>query len=363
VQPANVEGLSFRPEVETVNALVPEVRAKGATAIVVLVHQGAVPEPETPYKGCGLDIGGQNSALERMAEHLDPAVLAIVSAHTHRAYVCELAGKTVTSAASYGRVITAIDLTFQDHKVVKRAAKNVAVTHDLPKDGAVDALVQSYVDASAPRANRVIGHVTSDLLARPVGAESNLGDFIADAMLASTSAKDAGGAVLAFMNPGGIRADIRVAPSGSEPPGTVTFGKIFAAQPFGNILYTLTLSGKGLLDTLEEQFHGPDIRFLQPSKGFTYTFVPNAEVGHHVVPGSAKLDGVPIDPSKSYRVTVSDFLYNGGDGHKAFHAGADVRVGPVDVEALEKYFASFGSGAAPVASPNAGRVKNTVEKK
>ena len=367
VSPRNIQGLSFREEVETVNALVPELRAKGAGAIVVLVHQGGAPPDDTPYDGCGLDsppaAGATRQAIVQIAAGLDPAVDVMVTGHSHRAYVCELSGKLVTSAASYGRIITAIDLTFDPatHRVTKKVAHNVPVTHDVPKDPAVDALVRSYVSASASKADRVVGHIAVDLLAEADSdGESNLGDFIADAMLAATSSATSGGAVVAFMNPGGIRADIRVAPIGSEPPGTVTYGKIFAAQPFSNILHTVTLTGAQLAEVLEEQFkseHRP--RVLQPSKGLTYTYEKAARSsdGHHVVAGSLQINGVPVDPARSYRVTVSDFVYNGGDGFRTFREGKDVLVGAVDVEALEKYFASFGSTPAPASAPNAGRIR------
>jgi 5'-nucleotidase len=360
-----IEGLAFKSEVDTVNALVPEVRAKGAGSIVVIVHQGGSPVPDTPYDGCGLPgtrdgDHEHKEAIVEIAERLDPAVDAVITAHTHRPYVCTIGGKLVTSAASYGRVITAIDLTFDPttHRVAKKTAANVAVTHDLPPDPAVDALVQSFVKAAAPRADRVVGHLSADLLSHATNGESNFGDFIADAMLASTADKAAGGAVVAFMNPGGIRADIRVAPLGSEPPGTVTYGKIFAAQPFGNVLYTVSLSGAELVGVLEEQFRRGEPHFLQVSKGFTYAYDLDPKAANHVLAGSAKIGGVPIDPKQRYRVTVNDFLYNGGDGYKTFREGKDVKVGGVDVYSLEKYFASFGAGAAPVTSPNGGRFKS-----
>jgi 5'-nucleotidase len=329
VAPRNIQGLSFRSEVETVNALIPELRSKGAGAIVVLVHQGGMPSNDTPYDGCGLDRKDakddkdkdHKEAIVDIVKDLDPAVDVVVTAHSHRAYVCELSGKIVTSAASYGRVITTIDLTFDPatHRVVKKVAHNIPVTHDVPKDPAIDSLVQSYVSASSVRANRVVGHIASDLIARASSnGESNLGDFIADAMLAATSSPTTGSAVVAFMNPGGLRADIRTAPVGTEPPGTVTYGKIFAAQPFANVLYTVTLTGTQLEKALEEQFHEGSVHVLQPSKGLSYTYDRHGRPpsGHHIVAGTLQIDGVAVDPARTYRVTVSDFTFNGGEGFR-----------------------------------------------
>jgi 5'-nucleotidase len=361
VQARNVEGLSFKPEAETVNALVPELRSKGASSIVVLIHQGGSPPNDTPYDGCGLE--DKKEPIVDIVKELDPAIDVVVSAHSHRAYICELSGKLLTSAASYGRIITTIDLTFDPstHHVTKKVAHNIAVTHDVAKDASIDTLVQSFVTKADARSSRVVGHIGLDLLARAgANGESNLGDFIADAMLAATSAKKDGGAQAAFMNPGGIRGDLRVAPIANEGTGTVTYGKIYTVQPFSNVLYTVSLTGAQLTQALEEQFHegsgGSASRVLQPSKGVSYTYDRSAPAGHHVVHGTLKINGAKVDPKKSYRITISDFVYNGGEGFKTFKEGKDLVTGLTDVDALEKYFLSFGSSPAPVPTPNAERL-------
>ncbi len=362
--PANISGLSFRPEVETVNLLVPEIRAKGAEAIVVLLHQGGFPSLDTTYDGCNLSDapGGTNDIIVDIAKGLDPAVDVVVSAHTHRAYNCTLFGKTVVSAASYGRIVSAIDLTFDPvtRRVTRKSARNVPVTRDL-KDPEVDAIVNGYLAAVAPKINRVVGHIAADLLAQPLASgESNFGDFIADSMLAATSSPTTGGAVMAFVNSGGVRADIRVAPIGTEPAGTVTYGKIFTAEPFSNILVTVTLTGAQVKAALEQQFTGrvSSPKFLQPSAGLAYTYDLTLADGQRIVAGTLLLNGVLVDPGTSYRVTLSDFVFNGGNGYPALKQGTNKLVGEVDVDALEAYFQSFGTDPAPVATPSAGRIVN-----
>jgi 5'-nucleotidase len=134
----------------------------------------------------------------------------------------------------------------------------------------------------------------------------------------------------------------------------VTYGEIFQVQPFGNVLHTVTLTGTQLLEALEEQFRGSRTRLLQVSSTLSYTYTRSGPP--YVDPASVRIGGAALDPKRAYRVTVSDFIFNGGDGFRAFGKGTDLTVGPSDVEALEGYFASFGAGVVPVTSPHGRRI-------
>ena len=178
--------------------------------------------------------------------------------------------------------------------------------------------------------------------------ESILGNLIADAQLAATAGAENGGAQIAFMNPDGIRADIF---PGTD--GQVTFGSVFAAQPFGNTLITKTLTGKQIIGVLEQQLNNPDwYRILSPSSGFRFGYDLSRPIGQRIV--FATLNGVPLDANASYRVTVSDFLSNGGDGFSVFKDGTNPAVGPTDLEA----FMAWLSRGGITALPSLGRVEN-----
>jgi 5'-nucleotidase len=214
-------------------------------------------------------------------------------------------------------------------------------------------VADKYRAAVAPIANRVVGAITADIVrdALPSG-ESPLGDVIADAQLAYTQAN---GAQIALMNPGGIRASLTYAASGAEAPGEVTYGEVFTVQPFNNLVVTQTFTGAQLKDVLEQQFAGfggqTTQRILQPSAGFTYTWSASAAAGSKV--SNMALNGTPIDPAATYRVTTNDFLANGGDGFTNLTAGTDRITAPgFDVDALTAY---LGSGA-PVAPGPANRI-------
>ena len=168
--------------------------------------------------------------------------------------------------------------------------------------------------------------------------ESPLGQVIADAQLAATSAPDKGGAVIAFTNPGGIRTGLK-----KSEDGTVTYADLFAAQPFGNNLVTLTLTGAQIKTLLEQQWlDQPKPRQLQVSKGFSYTWDDRRPRGDFVPAEGIMLDGRPIEANAKYRVTVNAFLADGGDGFSVLKEGDEPMGGPLEVPALEAYFKAKG---------------------
>ncbi len=256
VSPAGVAGLNFMDEAETVNALVPELKSKGIETIVVLIHEGGAQVAPAPYNGCV----GISGAIVEIVNNFDDAVDVVISGHTHNAYNCVIDNKLVTSAASFGRIVTDVDLKINRDTgdVTSMVANNVIVTRDVAKDSFLTALINKYNAIAAPLANRVIGSITATITRtnNAIG-ESPLGDVIADAQLDATNDPGFGDAVVAFMNPGGIRADLTYpsSPAG-EGDGNVTYGESFTVQPFGNSLVTMTLTGAQIETLLEQQFPG-----------------------------------------------------------------------------------------------------------
>ena len=341
VTPSGVEGLTFNDEAETVNALVPQLQQNNIEAIVVLLHEG------------GFSPGGQNDCdgglfgpIAEIVPQLDDAVDLVIAGHTNDEFICEIDGKWVTMADTRGRLFTDIDVTLnrvtKDMTVV--AINNVPNSQaGVTPDPTVTALIDKYDDLSAPLANAVIGSTTADILrANNLAGESALGDIIADAQLDATDDPGFGDAVVAFMNPGGIRDDLIFAEiPGGEAPGEVTFGEAFSVQPFGNSLVTMTLTGQQIDDLLEQQFDNPSApsrRILQVSAGFTYEWSASAPTGDKIDPASIMIGGVPIDLGAGYRVTVNSFLADGGDNFSVLPDGTDRLGGEVDLDALVTYF-------------------------
>jgi 5'-nucleotidase len=332
VSPPGVAGLEFRDEAEAVNALVPELRARGIEAIVVLIHEGGYPTGD--YNECP-EISG---AIVDIVRKFDRAIDVVISGHTHQPYVCEIDGRLVTSGDKYGTIVTTIDLKLDrtTRDIVSAKADNVIVRMGAyAKDPEQTALLDAYDKLAAPLANRRAGAVTVALSHAPNNAgESQLGDLIADAQLAATQDVAKGGAMIALTNPGGIRTDV----AGKED-GTVTYADLFASQPFRNQLVTMTLTGMQIKNVLEQQWRDPKLpRILQVSHGFGYRWDATKAYGEHVLADSMALNGKPIDPAMSYRVTVNNYLSVGGDGFSILKEGTAPLVGVYDVDALYGYF-------------------------
>ncbi len=336
ISPEAAAGLEFRDEADTVNALVPELKARGVEAIVVLIHEGGIPSGD--YNECP----GISGPIVDIVKKFDKAVDVVISGHTHRAYVCEIDGRLVTSGDKFGTLVTAIDLKLDPvtRDVISARADNVIVrTGTLAKDPEQTALLAAYDKVAAPIANRKAGSITETLSRVPNDAgESPLGDIIADAQLAATSRDTDGAAVIAFTNPGGVRTDIP-----RKEDGTVTYADLFASQPFRNQLVTLTLTGTQIKNMLEQQWLDPKRpRILQLSKGFSYAWDAAKPYGEHVIADRMALNGQRIDPAASYRVTVNNYLALGGDGFTVLKDGAAPRFGSYDVDALYAYFQAHG---------------------
>lgn len=366
-----IKDVRFDDEIKSVNLWTKVLRAVGVKSIVVLIHQGGFttggPNECAPGSRDGSGLTGEVADL---AKGFSSDVDVVVSGHTHWAYVCEVtdpAGRDrfVTSSSSFGRAITVLDLKLDkrtgDVIRSKTTANNHLVTRDVAADPTQQAIIAKWQEKVGPIAGRVVGRITADITRAAGGArdkESSLGNLVADAQLAATQAAGDGGAQLALMNPGGVRADLTYAASpGGGADGEVTYGELYTVQPFGNNLVTMTLSGAQIETALEQQWtqtNPTTVRqlFLGISSGLTYAYSTAGPVGDKIDPASIKLNGTTLDPTATYRVTVNSFLADGGDGFLVLDEGDDRVTGAIDVDAFEDYFAAN----SPVAPAPANRV-------
>jgi 5'-nucleotidase len=371
VTASGVAGLTFRDEVQTGNHYAKVLHQMGVNAIVAVVHQGGVPASSAYNYDC--DANGPGSGLSGdivpIAQQLSPKIDLLITGHTHNAYTCTIPDpdgqpRLVTSASSFGRLFTDIEgqinTSSDDFVRSSLTATNVPVTRDVPKDPAITSILDTYNTLIAPIANRPVGYISADILGRGSSApEKPLGDVIADSQLEATSSATTGNAVMAFMNPGGIRADLVYKASGTEGDGVVTYGEAFTVQPFTNLVETVSLTGAQIITLLQQQFTGKnatDNKVLQVSKGFTYTLDMTKTGADRIVTSSVKLDGVALDPTATYRVTVNNFLAGGGDNFTVLQEGTDPVVSAIDLDVFVDYLTAHSSAASPLAPPPADRI-------
>ncbi|WP_280151195.1 bifunctional metallophosphatase/5'-nucleotidase [Piscinibacter sp. XHJ-5] len=411
VTPTGVAGLTFKDEADTVNELVPQLRAQGIEAIVVLVHQGGSQSGPNvgDINGCDGDLktaAGADSEIGAIVKRLDNAVDLVISGHTHAAYNCSastvdvavangVATRTpraaglpnrdgrlvpVTSASAFGRVLTDIDLTLDPltRDVLKVEATNrlvdrtdAAINAAIAADPTVKNIVDGYDALVSPLANAVIGTIAAPLPnAANAAGEMPAGSLIADAQLQATQPAALGGAVAAFMNPGGVR-NPGLAFAGAAYPYDVTYGNAFTVQPFGNSLVTMTLTAQQVKSLLEQQFAGclgqTHQRILQVSNGVRYSYSAGAAPCSKIIdltltptdvsvvppvatgaPENLVIGGVVRNPGRTYRVTVNSFLAAGGDGFTVLTGGANPLGGAQDIDALVAYLrGGYKAPAAP----------------
>ncbi|MCW3813183.1 bifunctional metallophosphatase/5'-nucleotidase [Micromonospora sp. DR5-3] len=366
VSQQGVAGLSFADEADTANKYARILQAQGVQAIVVLLHEGGV------QNGGGInDCTGFSGPIVDIANRMDPAIDVIVSGHTHAAYNCNINGKLVTSASSFGRLVTDIDLQVDRRSgdVITAKANNVVVTRDVSKDPATTSLINHYKTALGPVADKVVGETTQaitktqenlyqtgvDANGKPTyqTGESPLGNLIADAQLAATDNEQ--NAVAAFMNPGGVRADVDAGP--------VTYAEAFTVQPFANNLVTLDLTGAQLYCMLEQQFTVARVLYASSTVHYVVdvngTTAPAASPcsGTRVVRGSLTINGAPVTDTATYRVTVNNFLSGGGDGFSILPGGKNQVTGMIDLDAFTAYL----TAKSPIAPPALDRIQTTAE--
>jgi 5'-nucleotidase len=351
VDPNGIKELQFGDEVKAANKYANLLDALGVKSIVLLVHQGdQVTSPGGGPNACNVAANNPGSYI---ATNVSPKIDAVFSGHSHQHYNCVVkdpAGnpRPFIEGLAFGRELSVVDLKIdrRTRDVIRSETKaeNKIVTRTVTPDPVIQSIIDLAKTKVAPIAGRKVGTISADIVrAQNAAGESALGNLIADSQLDQTKGN---GAVVAFMNPGGVRADLTYASSpAGEGDGVVTFGEMAEVQPFGNILQTVTLTGAQIKNALEQQWTPAKTTILQPSAGFTYSWSQSAAIGSKV--SAMAINGTPVDPAASYRVTINSFLQGGGDGFSEFTKGTSITGGGIDLDAFEAYLKAHPNQAPP----------------
>lgn len=332
-----IQGIRFADEVETLNALVPRLKAEGAQVLVAVMHEGGVQgqggTANDPSYACPTLTG----RVQDIAKRLDPAYAIIVGGHTHQAYTCKINGRLVVQAGSYGGWITESRLKFDAAgQVIDAQAVNHPVLQSAyAPNPALAALVARAAALTEAVRNKPVVTLTQGATRFPKAPHGDavLGNVIADSQLAF--ARKQGPADVAFMNQGGIRAELTV-----EAGKPTTMSDLLAIQPFGNEVVALTLSGQQLWDILQRQLPKGDAapRMLQTSSTLRYRWRMGPDGTAQL--GEILINGQPLERTRDYRVVVNNFLSEGGDAQGGFKHGRDRAVLGADIDALVDWLSS-----------------------
>jgi 5'-nucleotidase len=344
IVPKAIVGLRFADEADTLNALVPQLRASGAQVLVAIMHEGAM------YDGAANDptyaCNGLKGRGVDIAKRLDPAYAIIISGHTHQAYTCKIDGRLMVQAGSFGGWLTESRLTLDaEGRVVDAQAVNHPVLQGIyAPNPAFVALVQRAAALTTVARNKPVADLTRGATRSAVApfGDSTLGNLVADAHLAY--AKKRGAVDVGMTNSGGIRADLTV-----EPGRTVTLSDLFAIQPFSNDLIAMTITGAQLQELIRRQLpKRPGAATLQVSANLNYQW-SQAE-GAEAKLESITVDGKPLDLTRDYRVVVNNFMADGGNDLNIFKQGRDrMTVGP-DIDAFEEWLRDNPKAVDQIAS-------------
>ena len=343
---SSIKGLAVNDEAASINAVLPALRAQGAQVFVVLIHEGGF--ADQPYDKA--DCNTLHGPIVAIAKKLDPAIRLVISGHSHTGYLCKVDGKVVTQADAYGHLLSRIKLTLDP---ATKAVEGIQVRNVVMTAGAFkpDAGLSAYLADVRAKSREVLAKPVARIAAglsrheAPSG-ESALGDVIADAAVAATRDQ---GAQIGFMNPGGIRKDLEAGEG-----GVVTFGQAQAVLPFGNTLVVMDLTGAQLRRALEQQWDRPAASspsIQSVSGSLAYDWDGTLPAGRRVA--NVKVDGVPLDDNKTYRVVANNFLAEGGDNIPMFAKGTRrVETGVRDLDALIAYLRKHPElGGTSLAAP------------
>ena len=357
VSPAGIADVKINSIINETNAAADALKADDADLVILLVHEGA---PDTTLASAS----SNDNAFGRIVNGVDMDVNAIISGHTHLKYNHLINGRPVVSAGQYGtnlnRLVFRVDpeadtVALETNEIVP------AATLALTDQAAIDtkAEVQEIVDAAVAEAD-VLGAKELGKIAGPFdrarlasgtenrGGESTLGNLVAEVQRWATSTPEAGAAQIAFMNPGGLRDDMRGVAGGY--PATVTYKQAAIVQSFANTLVNMKMTGAQIKTLLEQQWQRDDkgavptrpFLRLGASAGFFSTYDATRPEGDRIT--GMWLSGKAIEPTTTYSVTANSFLAAGGDNFRAFNQATGKRdTGKIDLQAMVDYMAAFAS--------------------
>ena len=350
VSPDGIKDITVGEPVEAANRVANQLsdgKAENGEAdiVVLLVHEGAattaLESAIDPTSRFGKIVMGANDKVD-----------AIVSGHSHLAYNHVIDGRPVISSGQYGERFSRMDISFN------RATKAVTMKNEIitlmdgttplyADDPAVTPIVTEAVKLADELGSVVLGSASAAfgraVASAPVagqsfpenrGGESTLGNLVADVQLWSLNEDGTRDVDIAFMNPGGLRADIDA--------GEVTYKEAANVQPFANTLVTPQAhrgpGEEGARGAVAARGCHASVPQARRQQGVDVHLRPDGDpAGNHIT--EILLNGQPLDPAAVYSVGANSFLAAGGDNFFTLAAGTNkADSGKIDLESMVDYF-------------------------
>ena len=343
---------------EALQKSIDEVRANGADYVILVAHLGLDAD--------GGSIYSSDAIVKKMT-----GIDAVIDGHTHDEYstlIPDKEGKMIPIGQTGTKLQAIGQLTiYKDGRLEETLVDLVPDSSVIPSEIAVRRNTERNVDPEmmafldgitasyAPVMERRIGYLPVDLIKMVGGddesrnGENGLCEFAADAYRA------VGNTEAALLGAGSVRTNLYA--------GEVTFQDMADILPYFNEVITARVSGRMILDALEfgvsflpNEFGG----FPQVS-GITFRIDPEIETGVKMnekkqfvsVEGERRVSDVMIggselDPKRWYTLTITQYLFTGGDGYTMFEDAeilSDTML--TDVEAVIKYLEEDLEGVIP----------------
>lgn len=343
---ANAEGIKFLDEAEAINHYIPEIKAKGARIIIVLMHEGG---NQSPYEGDTQTDAKTEGRINEIVNQLDDDIDVVMGGHTHQFLNALLPNHNgvdilVTQANSYSASFAEVTLEVDavSHKVNHKSAR-IITTYANHWPGTVpDEQVQKLVALAEEKVEPVVSSYVGTLkntLSRKQNeaGESNIGNLIADAFKIEMNAE------IGMTNPHGLRDDIN--------SGFVSWGNVYGVLPFSNNIVTVTLTGKEIYELLEQQWMGSYTNMLQIS-GINYSYDLAKPLGQKIM--DIQFHNTPLDKNKSYSIATTDYLAGGGGVFSVMKKSKLIKIGSNDHDTVIQYIKKL---AQPFSVAIEGRIK------
>lgn len=329
---ANVVDLMFTDPVEATVRAAAELRAQNVDAVIVIAHMGGrcsdLKDPND-LKPCA----PENEANELLKKLPAGTIDAYFAGHTHAQMRHYINGVPAVQSSPFSREFSTVDLWIDraQRKVVKsemrmptmicafvyegteqcdprKAPAGAALVprvfdgEMIVADTRVARTIEPYLRRVAAKRDEKVGITTSAPFTRTFVNESPLGVLISDAL------REYGATDFAFMNSGGIRAEL--------PAKELTYAEIFAISPFDNFPAVVKMTGAEIVETLRLTSTG--VRGMMQVSGLRYT-IDAARDNDKPVKERNKIvqvtreDGSPLELDKVYTVAMPDFIAAGGD--------------------------------------------------